>query len=65
MTPAEWAARLQAGMDARGHRNWLKAKMRSRRLAAQCSAFVSVTEPKGHMAELADGWMPDWVKVPT
>lgn len=23
------------------------------------------TEPKGHMAELADGWMPDWVKVPT
>lgn len=22
-------------------------------------------EPKGHMAELADGWMPEWVKVPT
>ena len=23
------------------------------------------SEPKGHMAELADGWMPEWVKVPT
>jgi len=23
------------------------------------------TEPRGHMAELADGWMPEWVKVPT
>lgn len=22
-------------------------------------------EPKGFMAELADGWMPDWVTVPT
>lgn len=22
-------------------------------------------EPKGHLAELADGWLPEWVKVPT
>ena len=26
---------------------------------------ASLAEPKGHMAELADGWMPEWVKVPT
>lgn len=26
---------------------------------------IAKGEPKGHMAELADGWMPDWVKVPT
>ena len=25
----------------------------------------SPTERKGYMAELADGWMPEWVKVPT
>ena len=31
----------------------------------QRSRVASLAEPKGHMAELADGWMPDWVKVPT
>lgn len=47
------------------HRARRSRAMLVREHAAAASEVSSLAEPKGHMAELADGWMPEWVKVPT
>ena len=64
------SARKWARWRAEERRNTVVERRTAAALAFQEATFavrrgVSLAEPKGHMAELADGWMPEWVKVPT
>lgn len=60
------ADRLTAEYRAeRRARALAKEQRKAARLLCKGPTVGSLLEIKGHMAELADGWMPDWVKVPT
>lgn len=60
------ADRLTAEYRAERQANGLaKEQRKAARLLCQGPTLGSLLEIKGHMAELADGWMPEWVKVPT
>jgi hypothetical protein len=43
---------------------WLNQRHENRKYAINTSNLLSERTTRGHMAELADGWMPDWVNVP-
>lgn len=58
----DYSDRLRAGMRSAAKASEVE---KARRDGWVYSAAMSALEPKGHMAELADGWMPKWVKVPT